>query len=805
MSYRPRPGLTTPGFRLVTALVAAAAVLVGALQARAQQPAVPDYTAGDVPPADGPHDWTLGPTGARASFAVVRKRATQDARQAYITAVAEGSPAEGVLRAGDVVLGVGDRPFESDARVVLARAIQEAESEHDGRLVLLRWRDGRTDAVTIQLEALPAFSPTAPYDCEKSDRLLAAGAQALAEKGLNQVNLPTHINALALLATGDEAYLPLVADYAHRAAARVLVPNNGLCSWEYAYSTLLLAEYYLATGDDAVLETLHRQAVEIAQGQSVMGNWGHRFVRPELGRLGGYGAINSVSVPLATALVLARECGVDEAIIDEAIDRSAAFFRRYVGLGAIPYGDHEPNRQYGHDDNGKNSNAAVFFDLLGDEEATAYYRRTAVAAFNDDREQGHTGNFFNILWSLPGVACGGPLATGGYLAEFGWYYDLARDWQHGYPYQGNPEAKRETYARWDCPGVYLLHLAVACRALRITGKGPVTLDPMTAEEVEAALDAGRNDYPEMPDAALVEALSSWSPVVRFEAAKELRGRGYQATDEVARLIRSADHPDRLAAMGRVEATDTPGQTPQADAVFDAAARLVHSDSPEVRHQAVRTLAKLDPARATSVLLPYLADYERGDDPMLSQQIVFNLLSGNPGQVGQRLQAIDDRGLVLGAMRQMLEHEDPWVISRIVRVIGQLPEAERAQLMPAILAAGSHDTPSNMMFMMDARLSCLAMASEHLIVEAIDPLADIATLGGWGHPRFAPKALELLAAYGPAVAEYLPALREARDAAGNNEKLRDAYDRAIDTITAEDEAPETITLDAFMRRAAVGTN
>jgi len=54
MSYRPRPGLTTPGFRLVTALVAAAAVLVGALQARAQQPAVPDYTAGDVPPADGP-------------------------------------------------------------------------------------------------------------------------------------------------------------------------------------------------------------------------------------------------------------------------------------------------------------------------------------------------------------------------------------------------------------------------------------------------------------------------------------------------------------------------------------------------------------------------------------------------------------------------------------------------------------------------------------------------------------------------------------------------------------------------------
>ncbi len=776
-------------------------LVVGWSPAVAQpQSAVPDYTAGDTPPADGPHDWTLGPTGARGYFHVDRRRATFDARQAYISAVAEGSPADGVLRPGDVVLGLGAAPFQSDARVALARAIQVSESEQDGRLELLRWREGKTETVVIQLEPLPAFSPTAPFDCEKSDRLLDAGARALAEKGLEQISLPNHINALALLATGDAAYRPMVREYVHRVADRDLSDHRGLHSWEYAYATLLLAEYYLVSEDEAVYPTLRDQAVEIASGQSVMGNWGHRFVSPELGRLRGYGAINSVSIPLATAMALARECGVDEPVVDEAIARSAAFFRRYVGMGAIPYGDHEPNRQYGHDDNGKNSNAAVFFDLLGDAEATAYFRRTAVAAINADREQGHTGNFFNILWSMPGVARGGPLATGGYLGEFGWYYDLARDWQHGYPYQGSPEARRENYHGWDCPGAYLLHLAVARAELRITGKGPMTLDPMSAEEVRAALDAGRNDYPVMPDDALVAALSSWSPVVRFEAAKELRGRGYAPTDEVAELIASAHRPDRLAAMGRVEAADGIGRMPRRETVFDAAALLVRSDSAEVRHEAVRALVKLDPARATGELLPYLADYERGDDPMLSQQIVFNLLSGNAGQITGRLMAIEDRGLVLDALRQMIGHEDPWVISRIVRLVEQFPEPERATLMPALLNAGSHDTPSNMMFMMDARLSCLALVSAQRIAEALPPLADIATLGGWGHPRFAPKALSQLAAYGSAAAEYLPRLREARDAAGNNEQLRLAYDQAITAIENDADAPDTVTLDAFMRRS-----
>jgi hypothetical protein len=43
----------------------------------------------------------------------------------------------------------------------------------------------------------------------------------------------------------------------------------------------------------------------------------------------------------------------------------------------------------------------------------------------DEREHGHCGNFFNMLWALPGASRGGPLATGAYLKEQSWYYDMA--------------------------------------------------------------------------------------------------------------------------------------------------------------------------------------------------------------------------------------------------------------------------------------------------------------------------------------------------------------------------------------------
>ena len=57
------------------------------------------------------------------------KMVTTDARQISVTKVDKGSPADGVLEVGDVLLGVGGKPFSHDPRTEFGKALTAAESE----------------------------------------------------------------------------------------------------------------------------------------------------------------------------------------------------------------------------------------------------------------------------------------------------------------------------------------------------------------------------------------------------------------------------------------------------------------------------------------------------------------------------------------------------------------------------------------------------------------------------------------------------------------------------------------------------
>lgn len=432
----------------------------------------PDFTRGESIPEGSTHDWNLGPTGARG-WMVSNKMETSEARQVYVTEVDQGAPAEGVLGPGDVILGIGDRPFADDPRTELGKAIGAAEAA-DGSLSLIRWRSGQTTTVVLRLPVLGAYSATAPFDCSKSTRIFELGCEALARKmkaNLNAGNpIERSLNALALLSSGKPEYLPLVRQQVQWASQYSDPGRRELHSWWYGPINMLLAEYVLATGDRSVLSDLGRITMEIVRGQSEVGSWGHRFVQPN-GRLAGYGMMNAPGVPLTVSLILAREAGVDDPELDEAIAKSARLLRFYVGKGSIPYGDHHPWLQT-HDDNGKNGIAALMFHLLGDAEATEYFSWTSVASHGGERDEGHTGNFFNVLWAMPGIALSGPHATGAWMQEFGWYYDLARRWDGTYLHQGPPAARPDSYRGWDCTGAYLLAYAQPLKKLYLTGKKP---------------------------------------------------------------------------------------------------------------------------------------------------------------------------------------------------------------------------------------------------------------------------------------------------------------------------------------------
>ncbi|MEE2623596.1 MAG: DUF6288 domain-containing protein, partial [Verrucomicrobiota bacterium] len=319
--------MRTPSIQILICLVFAG----WSLSEAASRPQVPDLTQGGQP--DGLHDWNLGPTGARG-WIWGWNLETTDSRQILITSVTPKSPAGGILREGDVVVGVEGRLFRGDARKSFGTAVTAAETvQKGGKLALLRWRDGETESVTIQLRILGNYHDRSPWDCQKSAKIVEAGCAHIVNNLKEGVD--GKINVLALLASGKEEYLPIVKDYVRRLAPTDLrlemSPASAMASWHWGYTNLLLTEYYLATGDREVLPAILQYTIRLAQGQSGAGSWGHAMAWPqwndgkEHGRLGGYGALNQAGLVCQLSLVLGKKCGVEEPVVDKAIERGNTF------------------------------------------------------------------------------------------------------------------------------------------------------------------------------------------------------------------------------------------------------------------------------------------------------------------------------------------------------------------------------------------------------------------------------------------------------------------------------------------------
>ena len=168
--------------------------------------APPDLTAaGVIATIDRKATYNLGATGLRGwiytkaadNLDAAQGRTTLASRQILVTHVGVGSPADDVVKVDDVILGVDAKPFGDDARKSLARAIQQAETEAKGGVLkLLVSRGGQPQELTLKLAVLGTYSDTAPWNCEKSKRILD-GAIKVLEKETMQPNWTGFIQGLA--------------------------------------------------------------------------------------------------------------------------------------------------------------------------------------------------------------------------------------------------------------------------------------------------------------------------------------------------------------------------------------------------------------------------------------------------------------------------------------------------------------------------------------------------------------------------------------------------------------------------------
>lgn len=726
---------------------------------------IPDFTKGDVRPENAPHDWNLGPTGMRG-WMFCDRLVTTDARQILITAVDDGSPADGIIRPGDVILGVSGQAFSYDPRTEFGRAITVAETNAgNGNLVLNRWRNGNAEDVTLKLPVLGTFSATAPYECRKSEQILAQGIARLAvqmaqaEYTTKTNPIPRCLNALALLAAGDDSHAELLKREAQWAADFQV---SDFRTWYYGYVMIFLAEYITTTGDTEVLPALRRLAVEAASGQSAVGSWGHTFALPD-GRLRGYGMMNSPGLPLTIGMVLAGDAGVDDAEVLRAIDLSTRLLRFYTGKGAIPYGDHTAWTET-HEDNGKCGMAAILFNLLSERESTDFFTRMAVASHGNERDCGHTGNYFNVLWSLPAIAQGGPFATGAWMQEFGgWYHDLARRWDGSFAHQGPPQPTHDSYRGWDATGAYLLAYALPLKKISITGRKPSVAAELSVEVAEGLIADGRGwdnkdrktTYDQMDDRELIERLGSWSPVVRERAAAALARRKNPPIDALIALLDSENLTDRIGACHALE--ELRGR---ADGAVAALRGQLQHDDLWLRIRAATALAAIGD-RAVEALPDMLTMISRGPSPEdprgMEQRYVASAIFG---KMLNRLKTLDevDQEKLRNAIADGLQNQDGRARSEISLIYRRLSYDEVRPILPAVFEAIQTPAPSGEMFADGVRLNGLKLLAAHHIEEGMQACADyLRSQNPWASEHRTPEVLEVLKSYGSDAQRVIPHL------------------------------------------------
>lgn len=696
---------------------------------------LPDLTKGEVIRERLPqHEWHLGPTGIIGYIPGGERQGDQ----IEVTRILPGSPAEGKMQWGDVILGVAGKDFQPGSNVPMAmgKAIIEAEKEENqGKLKLKVWRDANfpkrfqrkdiagtdvdrlidravsddslyewksdveqereasspnfkdfpidaeTIEVTLELEVMPPYSDTSPYDCPKTQNILENAWRVLEKQfkeGKIRANRSGSVAALALVASGKPEHRELVREWVRSPQASGWHPSiadqldinkpGGFVSWRMSFEGLDCAIYYHATGDEFVLPAIRAYAMHTAQGQSGAGSWGHTFAWPSFnggelhGMNPGYGALNAAGNRCFMLIALAQKLGIDDPAINEAVERSKQFFGSYYEKGAIPYGHHPAAAS--DDSNGKNVGVAFALKLLGDDERARWFAQMSNHA-SFTRRSGHANDYF---WHYSPWAATllGPKGTIASHRNLRWRFTLNRRHDGGFvnqsPTKGIEELRNAT-------ATFVLHYSAPFKQTLWTGKDADESIFWTDREYQQLLTMAQGQFndetlfeqagPRIEERSTDEVfdfLDVFKPKTRHILARELAKR-YQAgeTDILPRLVEllKSDNPRiRDAASHGIQACGR-------DAILQYMSQvipLLKDEQEFVRMQAAKTIAVAsDNTEAQKALLRATIDEDMSQTmgPNSLPNITQGIFIGNSNLAKSPFQAGLDAELVEAALEKMI--------------------------------------------------------------------------------------------------------------------------------------------------------
>lgn len=377
-------------------------------------------------------DRNFGPTGIEID---VRPNGT-----IRVTGVQERSPAAGKIEAGQTIRTIQGQTMPNalwDQLTTLGNIITEAEAGDGAIDIVALDADGVARDIRIEIPQLGTFSPTAPFDCEKSATIIrnnTAYLRGLAsdEAGIRRLASHSHLTALpilSLLSTGHDEDLDVVrAIYAERMRG-FDATDTGAHSWNNGYQGIAACEYFLRTGDAAVLPLINA-ICESARKFQVNGGWTHWATGVNPQYVGG-GLLNAAGTNILTTLLLAKQCGAH--VDDETLLSALRYFYRFIGHGINSYGDHRPESGYSGN-NGKTELPAAAMHVASHAENGEVYAmardKAAAGTLYGYRSilGGHTGPI-GAMWHDPiaiHLADKEPELFRIRTAQTRWFHELSR-------------------------------------------------------------------------------------------------------------------------------------------------------------------------------------------------------------------------------------------------------------------------------------------------------------------------------------------------------------------------------------------
>jgi len=732
----------------------------------------------------------LGPTGM---FGVTSPK------DIAIVKVEPGSPADGLIKPGDIITAAGGIPFKDQTRQQLAAAIDKAEAT--GKLTLTR-KDGST--VNLKIPILGSYADTAPYKCQKTDLIITRAADFIIEsKKFGRDGFP--IALLGLLATGEPKYIDFVKNEVHQAGwakpdTKLTLDTYARTAWNWGYTALFLGEYYLLTKDDYVLPALEAYTVALAKGRDAGGLWGHGFASLDLnkgqahGRLPGYAQMNQSSLPCFVAILLAKKAGIRHPEILATIEQNNTYYSNFIGRGTLPYGVHNPNAK-SFNNNGMSGLAAVAFSIHGNKPGAVFFSQMAAASHNI-MEQGHTGHYFNILWTGPGANLAGSEVTTAFFQQTKWLSIINRKWNGDFTYSYSEKAGiNYSYGNLSDAGAHLINHCLGRRALLMTGRDSDPSLYLKGDAAKAAIGLATLDIKSLTDEKLLEHFDHPMPKIRNESIWTLRSRTHSHEPTIRAMMMKGSDIQRESAISYY------GYGCEKEIALAAKPGLIQvlrdpTIPLELRAAAASSLSNLaEDAYEIFPDLLHLVLTEKPSDPLerINETLGKALITLTPDPYAAKL--ITDKDLFYRAVDKLLDHPRASGRDCGTDLVANIP-LEDFHLVGRQLAdiLADQNRTYHSYHNLEPRNGTLSIYAKLGIEGGIEAAFSILDEEG-GKGGFKIRLLmDVLPKYGTAAKEHLPKIREIK--AGKFSKQWEAMIKTIEALPASE--TKTLTFDEAMK-------